>query len=163
MCGAICHAMTLLQSSNKFNNAETPSGRLVYSDPWAAAKSLCRMVKTAPWKRCVVSALRVDTFIFISFLALYWLHYAMHLQPPGYKEMWRLFGSFPSTKTWMQGFWRGKLWLFEEWNALKMLCEVQLLWASALAGDRDMWNVCMVHSCKTQPNELSVSEEKAEQ
>lgn len=48
------------------------------------------MVKIATWERCVLSLLRVDTFIFISFLALYWLQYAMRSQPPGYKEMWRL-------------------------------------------------------------------------
>lgn len=48
------------------------------------------MVKIATWVRCVLPLLCVDTFIFISFLALYWPQYAMRLQPSGYKEMWRL-------------------------------------------------------------------------
>lgn len=69
--GAICHPMTFLRSSNKFNNVAMP--RVHVSDLGLAvtARFVCKMVKIATWERCVLSLLRVDTFIFISFLALY--------------------------------------------------------------------------------------------
>lgn len=69
--GAICHLMTLLWSSNKFNNVEMPP--VCFSDLGlrAPAKFVCKMVKITTRERCVLSPLRVDTFIFISFLALY--------------------------------------------------------------------------------------------
>jgi len=69
--GAICHPMTLLQTSKKCNNVEVPRVRFSDLGLTATAKFVCKMVKIATWERCVLSQLRVDTFIFISFLALY--------------------------------------------------------------------------------------------
>ena len=69
--GAICHAMTLLRSSNKFNDTEVPRVHVSDLGLPVTAKFVCKMVRIAAWERCVLSLLCIDTFIFISFLALY--------------------------------------------------------------------------------------------
>lgn len=88
--GAICHPMTLLRRSNKFNNVEMP--RVCFSDLGlpVAAKFVCKMVKIATWERyhcyalTLLSSLASWHFIDCS------TQYATRSQPPGYKEMWRL-------------------------------------------------------------------------
>lgn len=69
--GAICHPMTRLRSSSKFNNVEMPHVHMSDSGQPVTAKFVCRTIETPTWQMWVISLLLGDTFIFINFLALY--------------------------------------------------------------------------------------------